>query len=86
MNHRNLLNEGLLDDLINLFLPGMRDRAEQDQLKKQAKKLKKYEKDLERAEQKKDAAIDRFEKAWEKRTGKKLDLKNKTLQQILDKY
>jgi hypothetical protein len=86
MNHRNLLSEGLLDDLINHFLPGMRDRAEQAYLKKKAKKLKKLEKDLEQVTQKKDAALDRFEKAFEKETGQSIDLKNTTLQQILDKY
>jgi hypothetical protein len=71
MNHRNLLSEGLLDDLINHFLPGMRDRAEQAYLKKKAKKLKKLEKKIADYDAAAEKAHDQFKKAWEAETGKK---------------
>jgi hypothetical protein len=72
MNHKNLLSEGLLDDLINHFLPGMRDRAEQAYLKKKAKKLKKLEKKIADLDKERDAAFEKFRKSWEAETGKKI--------------
>ena len=72
MNHKNLLSEGLIDDLINHFLPGMRDRAEQAYLKKKAKKLQKLEKKIEQHRAAADDAFEKFRKTWEAETGKKI--------------
>jgi len=69
MNHRNLLSEGMIDDLINRFLPGAQTRAEKAYLKKNAKKIKKYEQEMDRLE---DEINTKLDKLWDdliKRTG-----------------
>ena len=69
MNHRNLFSEGMVDDLINRFLPGMRDKAEKAYLKKNAKKLKKYEHEMERLEKEMNTKLDKMWNDLIKRTG-----------------
>jgi hypothetical protein len=69
MNHRNLLDEGLLDFLINKILPGAQKAAERKHLQKKTKKLKKYEKKLADLDQKIDATQKEFIDQFEKETG-----------------
>jgi len=69
MNHRNLLDEGLLDFLINKILPGAQKSAERKHLQKKTKKLKKYEKQLADLDQKIAATQKDFIDRFEKRTG-----------------
>lgn len=69
MNHRNLLDEGLLDFLINKILPGAQKSAERKYLQKKTKKLKKYEKKLADLDQKIDATQKEFIDQFEKETG-----------------
>ena len=77
------MNESFITDLLKKFVPGLQKKSEEKYLKSHERTLQKYEKKIQQAEDKANAAVKEFEKAFEKRTGKKLNLDDYSLADII---
>lgn len=84
MNNENILKESFIDDLLKKVFPTAHKNAEEKYLKKKSKKLQKLEKDLASSQKKVKKYQSDFEKAWEEDYGKKLNLDDYSIDDLLN--
>jgi hypothetical protein len=81
MDLSNILSEGVIEDLLQIFLP----KHVQDNIKGQNKeKIKKLENDLDKANKEFDDATEKVRKALENQFGKKI--KKQSSKKVIDNY
>ena len=86
MNSKNVMSESFLDKVIQKLAPTLQSKAEQQYLKKKSKKLKKLETELQQSEDNLNAAVAKFENAFEETTGKKIKLDDLSIEDLIKKY
>jgi len=83
MSSNNILSEGFLDKLFKKIMPNAHKKTEEMYLKR---KLEKHESELQKAINKSNMATRKFEKAFEKETGRKINLDDISLEDVLKRY